>query len=89
MIIKYVNDEEEAIRQYLANQYLLWMTMAASFQNKDKKDLVEVMKRYFWILDYDWYPYVKHAKRVKWVGFDIMSEMLHVYRKIITMGYKI
>ena len=67
MIKKYAamedGERKKYVFHYLANQYLQWMTMTNYVDLNEIKSNLREMKQFYYLLDYDWYPYVKKAKK--------------------------
>lgn len=83
IICRYASTNDEAVLHYLANQYLIWLTATNYVKTEQVKTLLLEMRRYYYLLDYDWYPYVRKAKRLKWIGYPAMRKLLGVYRKLL------
>ena len=78
-----VKEEEDSCLQcFLANQYILWMTVSNIAKQNEIEDLLKKMKNYWHLVDYDVYPYVKQVKRFKWLGFEKTRKLLGLYKKI-------
>ncbi len=77
---------EDAVLHFLANQYVLWLTVSNVVKKKEIKDLLSDMKAYWFLLDYDLYPYVAKARKVKCLGFSIVRRLLKIYQKIKNKG---
>lgn len=88
IIVKYAHtstgnsDVDLIIKNYLAQQYVLWITITNLVKESEIQPLVSEMKKYWNLLKYDWYPYVKKVSRVKWLGYRGVKFLLCVYRKI-------
>ena len=74
-----------ALRNYLAQQYVLWMTNANRVKKNEIADLLEKAKKLWYLIDYDWYPYVKKVHMIKWMGFSTVIKLLGIYKKLINM----
>lgn len=64
---------------FLANQYVLLITNFMRLSNKERKPLEGKIKSFWWLMEYNWYPYVKSVSRIKIFGFDVTKRMLRVY----------
>ena len=64
---------------FLANQYVLLITNFMRLSNKERKPLEDKIKSFWWLMEYNWYPYVKSVSRIKIFGFDVTKHMLRVY----------
>jgi glycosyltransferase involved in cell wall biosynthesis len=82
IIERYAETDDIAIRHYIANQYVLWMTTSNRIKNKEIKDLLLIARKYWYLLGYDWYPYVKKVNILKRIGFNGVRVLLKIYRKI-------
>lgn len=82
VIEKYMSCEKGYVKHFIANQYVLWLTTANRISIKEIRDLVQRAKQYWFLLDYDWYPYVKKVKRIKWIGFSGVKALLGFYRRL-------
>lgn len=82
VIAKYAKINNEFVKHFIANQYVLWMTTANRVSKNDIKDLIQQAKRYWFLLEYNWYPYVGKVSRVKFLRFDIIMFLLGIYRKL-------
>lgn len=70
----------EAYYSYIAYRYIIWMAEAAAVKDNKKKKLIQLMKKYDWLLKY------KLNNKVKMVyvlyhfwGYKITSEILRLY----------
>lgn len=66
---------------FMANQYVLLITNFMRLNKKDQKLLNDDVKRYWWLLKYNWYPYTKKVSRVKFLGYEITKRLLRIYYK--------
>lgn len=84
VILKFIKNENGSIElnHYLAVQYVQWLAISSVVNNKLVDDLVKEMRSYWYLVDYDWYPYVKKVKKFKILGFSIMRRLLGIYRRI-------
>ena len=89
VLIKYTNEcKEEGIKKrlpllnYLALQYVLWMTNSAKVRRDGQLELISEMKTLWWLTMYDWCSYVKKVKLVRWFGFDIIRILLKIYKRL-------
>ena len=77
------NNNEVALKHYLAQQYVLWLTNANRVNKNEITDLLKKAKKLWYLIDYDWYPYVKRVHKVKWMGFSTVIRLLGIYKKLI------
>lgn len=89
VLIKYTNEcKEKGIEKrlpllnYLALQYVLWMTNSAKIRRDKQLELISEMKTLWWLTMYDWCSYVKKVKLVRWFGFDIIRILLKIYKRL-------
>lgn len=87
IIKKYVNiaqgiEDPLPLQNYLALQYILWMTISNLLPyTKVKKELND-MKRLWWLTEFNWCPYVKKISKIRWLGFDLTRLLLGGYKKL-------
>ena len=87
IITKYTDKEQKAadknleILNFMAQQYVLWMTLSNRVNRQDLHEIYTDMKRYKFLLDYCWYPYVKKVSKVKFLSFDSICFLLGKYKK--------
>ena len=43
--------------------------------------MLKDLKKYWWLVDYNWYPYVKKVAKIKWIGMRPVRKLLGVYLK--------
>lgn len=72
-------DANEPLLNYLANQYVLLVTNYLRLQEEDKKLFKRQIKSLWWLLRYNWYPYVNMVSKVKFLGFDVTCKLLRTY----------
>ena len=89
VLIKYANECKEygskkrlALLNYLALQYVLWMTNSTKVRRKEQTELISEMRTLWWLTKYDWCSYVRAVKRARWLGFDIVRVLLKIYKRI-------
>lgn len=80
VIEKYAKSDSEDIKHFMANQYILWITTSNRVSRSEIGDLCKKSKEYWFLLNYDRYPYVRKAARVKFIGFHGLKFLLGVYR---------
>lgn len=64
---------------FMANQYVLLMTNLMRLPKYNRRWFEKEIKSYWWLLNYDWYPYVKKVGAVKFMGYDITKTLLRLY----------
>ena len=67
---------------FLALQYVLWMTVSNVVHSDEGKKLVKQMKDYWFLLKYDWYPYVRLVGKAKFMGYAVVRKLLGIYKKV-------
>ncbi len=72
-------DRKLYIDNFLAQQYVLWIALSTTVKKKELGDLLKKMKKYWYLVDYNYYPYVKKVHRVKWMGFSVARILLGLY----------
>lgn len=89
VLIKYADECKEhviknrlALLNYLALQYVLWMTNSTKVKRKEQIQLLNEMKTLWWLTKYDWCSYVRKVKLVNWLGFDVVRILLKIYKRI-------
>lgn len=82
VIERYAGVDNVTIRHYIANQYVLWLTTSNRVSKGEIKDLLQIARGYWYLLEYNWYPYVKKVNRLKSIGFSGVRTLLKIYRKI-------
>lgn len=86
VLIKYLSNKEiedkESVMNFLAEEYVLWLTCSTVVDKNQISDLLNEMKKYWYILNYDWYPYVQTVGKVRWLGFGIVRRLLGIYLKM-------
>lgn len=70
------------LRNFLAVEYVLLLAITMRVSSHQIKDLLCDMREFWYLLDYNWYPYVKKVSCVKWLGFDVIRALLGVYLKL-------
>ncbi len=74
------NEKESlTIRHFLAQQFVLWIGNSTLVKDEDISNLHNKMKRYWFLLKYNKYPYVKKVNRCKFLGYYIVRILLGVY----------
>lgn len=87
VIEKYVKraqeiDDGEPLLNYLSLQFVLLMTVTTLLPYKEAKSMLQRMKALWWITKYDWCPYVRKVRKVRWTGFEVTRQLLGIYKKI-------
>lgn len=79
---EYKGEKREALLNYMALQYVLWMTNSNKLPKKNIDSYLKEMKALWWLLDYTWCPYVKKIVIFKFLGFEILRKLLYLYFKL-------
>lgn len=80
VISRYTNKEyPKPLLHFIANQYVLLITNFMCLRSSDRKKLYKDVKEFWWLIDYNWYPYVRLVSKVKFLGFSITSVLLRTY----------
>lgn len=74
--------ENIVLLNFMAEQYILWMTVSTLVNKKIVSDLCDRMKNYWYLLDYSWYPRVKIIRKIKWIGFEGVRKLLGIFKRI-------
>lgn len=88
VLVKYSDESKKrpfknrpALLNYLALQYVLWMTISTLVKRKEQARLIDEMKKLWWLTEYDWCSYVKKVNLVRWLGFDLVRILLKIYKR--------
>lgn len=68
-----------AVMHFLAQQFVLWMGNSTLVTHEDISDLHSKMKKYWYLLKYDRYPYVKKVKKCMFLGYSPVRFLLGIY----------
>ena len=71
----------EPLLHYIANQYVLLITNFMRLGKEDQKPLEAEVKNYWWLINYNWYPYTRMVSKVKFLGYNITKKLLRIYYK--------
>lgn len=71
----------EPLLHYIANQYVLLITNFMRLGKEDQKPLEAEVKNYWWLINYNWYPYTHMVSKVKFLGYNITKKLLRIYYK--------
>lgn len=71
----------EPLLHFIANQYVLLITNFMRLNKADQKPLEAEVKKFWWLLQYNWYPYTRLVSKVKFLGYDITKKLLRFYYK--------
>ena len=76
------NNRNMVLLNYIAVEYILWITASNDVKKENIRDLLNNMKEYWYLTNYALYPYVRIVKKIRWLGFDVIRELLKIYGKI-------
>lgn len=74
-------DIPKPLKHYLANQLVLLMSFSRKVKSIEIKDLMQEAKKYWWLTEYSWYPYVRLVSKVRFLGFNNVKFLLAIYHK--------
>lgn len=75
-------DDAVPLLNYLSLQYILWLTCTNFINKKEIKDLLSQMRPLWWLTRYDWCPYVRKVRPLRWLGFYSIRHLLGLYKKM-------
>ena len=82
IIVKYATRTSSLpLKHYLANQLVLLLSFSRKVKPNEISDLMNDIKKYWWLLDYNWYPYVRKVSKLKFLGFSTVRFLLGCYHK--------
>ena len=80
IISRYAHRESALpLLHFLANQYVLLITNFMRLPQNEQKAIGDKIQSFWWLLDYDWYPYVRLVSRMKFLGFTVIKKLLRLY----------
>ena len=71
----------EPLLHFIGNQYVLLITNFMRLNKADQKPLEAEVKKFWWLLQYNWYPYTRLVSKVKFLGYGITKNLLRIYYK--------
>lgn len=74
-------DAPEPLLHFIANQYVLLIANFMRLSKDCQKPLEAEVKKLWWLLRYNWYPYTRLVAKVKFLGFGITKYLLRIYYK--------
>lgn len=72
-------DVSVPLKHFLANQYVLLITNLMRLPGEERSKFENDVKQYWWLLNYNWYPYVNKVSKVKPLGFNLTKKILRFY----------
>lgn len=72
-------DKPLPVLHFIANQYVLLITNFMRLSKTDQKQFENDVKKFWWLIEYNWYPYVKLVSKVRYLGFDFTCKLLRIY----------
>lgn len=80
VITRYSNNgTPQPLLHFVANQYVLLITNFMRLSKMDQKQLDNDVKKFWRLIDYNWYPYVKLVSKVRYLGFHFTCKLLRIY----------
>lgn len=81
IISRYAKEDAPApLLHFLANQYVLLLVNLMRLQNEKEREPFDMeIKKFWWIVDYNLYPYVRIVSRVKILGYSATKRLLGFY----------
>lgn len=79
---KYAVYDNVCLRNYLANQYVLIVFESNLYKKSENPTFFKRLKSLWWLVEYDWYPYVRPVSKLGFLGFDAIRKLLLWYHKI-------
>lgn len=64
---------------FLSNQYVLLITNLMRIPSSERAEFETEIKSYWWLLEYNWYPYVEKVAKVKFLGYNVVKSLLRFY----------
>lgn len=74
-------DAPEPLLHFIANQYVLLITNFMRLSKEDQSPHEAEVKKLWWLLRYNWYPYTRLVSKVKFLGYGITKYLLRFYYK--------
>ncbi len=80
VIKRYAKDDASVpLLHYMANQYVLLITNLMRLRDEERKLLEDDIRELWWLVSYNWYPYVSLVSKLKFLGYDIIKNLLKFY----------
>lgn len=74
-------DAPEPLLHFIANQYVLLITNFMRLSKEDQRPLENEVRKLWWLIKYDWYPYTHLVSKIKFLGYSITKFLLRIYYK--------
>lgn len=82
VINRYVDiNASKPVLHYMANQYILLITNLMLLKKDERKLLNDDVKKLWWLVKYNWYPYVRLVSKVQFLGYTLIKNLLGFYFK--------
>ena len=82
VINRYVDvNASKPVLHYMANQYILLITNLMLLKKDERKLLDDDVKKLWWLVKYNWYPYVRLVSKVQFLGYTLIKNLLGFYFK--------
>lgn len=78
-----IEQNDKILLNFLAEQYVLWMTVSTLVSAKEIKRLLKKMKGFWFLIKYNEYPHVRKISKIQIVGFSICRYLLGIYKYLI------
>lgn len=82
VISRFANkDMHPPVLHFIANQYVLLITNLMRLNKDDQKIFTAEVKKFWWLLNYNWCPYTRLVSRIKFLGYKTTKMLLRMYYK--------
>lgn len=71
----------EPLLHFIADQYVLLITNFMRLSKEERKPLEDDVRKLWWLIQYDWYPYTRLVSKIKFLGYSITKNILRIYYK--------
>lgn len=79
---KGMTQNNEELLNFLAVQYVQWMTISNCLNKVDIQDLLLFMKKKWKLIEFHWNKRVSAVYHLRFLGFEMIRKLLGVYKKI-------
>ena len=69
----------EPVLHFIANQYVLLITNVMRLSKVERRPLEAEVRKLWWLIQYDWYPYTHIVSKIKFLGYNIIKNLLRIY----------
>ena len=74
-----MKDVPEPVLHFIANQYVLLITNLMRLRKVERRPLEAEVRKLWWLIQYDWYPYTRIVSKIKFLGYNIIKNLLRIY----------